>query len=128
ARDILRMRGRLPRNALSAHEEFAGRDRGLRLEVGSGLTRFVVAVPAADPRWRESRGGRRLVFQTLPTEFPRIRIAVDAGREVFDLRVTHFDYPQAPSDATLSAFSGTDLGRAAAAWEPLRGGTRWRIR
>ena len=128
SRDVLRMRGRLPRNALSAHGEFAGREQGLRLEVGSGLTRLVVAVPAADPRWREERGGRRLVFQTLPTEFPRVRIAVDAVRERFDLRVTHFDYPQAPADATLSAISGTDLGRAAAVWERVRAGPRWRTR
>jgi hypothetical protein len=128
ARDVLRMRGRLPRNALSSHGEFAGGDQGLRLEVGSGPTRLVVAVPAADARWREERRGRRLVFKTLPTEFPRVRIAVDTARERFELRVTHFDYPQPPANATLSVFSGTDLGRAAAEWEPLRGGTRWRIR
>ena len=128
ARDVLRMRGSLPRNALTAHGEFAGRDQGLRLEVGSGPSRFAVVVPAADPRWREVRRGRRIVFETLPTEFPRVRIAVDTVRERFELRVTHFDYPQEPADATLSAFSGTDLGRAAAEWEPLRGGTRWRIR
>ena len=54
-------------------------------------------------------------------------IVVDPASESFDLRVTHFDYPQAPADATLSAFPGSDLGRAAAAWEPVRG-SRWRAR
>jgi hypothetical protein len=128
ARDVLKVSGRFPRNDLSAHDAFVGAEQGLRIEIGSGFSRFALETAAGDARWKVVRRGRRLVFETLRDQYPRVRIVVNERRQKFSLRVTHFDYPQAPEDATVRILAGSDEGQGAAEWRLTRRARRYVLR
>jgi len=131
ARDVLCVKGTISRNDLSPNDSFTGRPQGLELRFGDANKPYVLRLDADDPRWKEKRGGRILVFKTEPAQFPRVRLVVDSRKERFQLRVSFFGFPTNPQDgatAMLAYTSAEDLGRTTATWTARTRQLRTRLR
>lgn len=129
ARDVLRLVGRVPSNDLSEFGGFAGVEQGLRLTIGDGDGAFELKIDPQDPRWTSRAAGRKLVFRTLPDEFPRVKLVVRTRRSSFALSVSHYDQPAAtPGPLEVRYDAATDRGAATAEWVGRPGSRTLRLR
>ena len=122
-RNRLRVRGRMPFNGLADVSGFASPIHDLVVRVGPPGSAYEFSVPAADPRWRVSKG--RQMWTSPGRARPHVTFVLD--RDAFELRVSRLDVPAMPDGVAhveVVVSGGTSRTHRGSADAPLTRFTR----
>lgn len=71
------------------------KEQGLRLQAGPPAAPVVVAISAADPKWKAKKS--KLTWKSAPGVLPKVAIVIDVVKKTIAVTASGFDYSAMPS-------------------------------